>query len=112
MSRADVLRERLFANLDQLVEDVEELVDATSEPSNGAISSLHQRISQSLATAKNTVAQVKKIFNASREGAETVVFYARQHCWARIAIKIGAVMALACIVRHRCHGNHPRAEDS
>ena len=102
MNRADVVRERLLANLDQLVEDVEELVNATAEPSDdGAIASVRRRISQTIASAKNSAAQAKKIFAASRQGAEAVISYTRQHYWAQIAMQAGAAMALACVVRSR-----------
>ena len=102
MNRADVVRERLLANLDQLVEDVEELVNATGESGDdGAIASLRRRISQTIATAKNSVAQAKKIFAATRHSAEAVVSYTRNHCWAQVALKAGAAMALACVVRSR-----------
>ena len=102
MNRADVVWERLLANLDQLVEDVEELVNATAEPSDdGTIASVRRRISQTLASAKNSVVQAKKIFAATRHSAEAVVSYTRDHCWARVAMQAGAVMALACVVRSR-----------
>jgi ElaB/YqjD/DUF883 family membrane-anchored ribosome-binding protein len=102
MNRADVVRERLLTNLDQLVEDVEELVNATGERSDdGVIASVRRRISQTLASAKNTLEQANRIFDASRQGAEAVVSYTRDHCWTRVAMKAGAVMALACVARSR-----------
>jgi len=110
MSRADVVRERLFANLDQLVEDVEALVDATSDRSDGAIASVRQRISHTATSAKNTILQAKKIINASRKSAEAVMTYTRNHCWARLAIQAGAAVALLCVARSRIRRNHLRPQ--
>lgn len=113
MNRADVVRERLLANLDQLVEDVEELVNATAEPSDdGTIASVRRRISQTLASAKNSVVQAKKIFAATRQSAETVVSYTRDHCWARVAMQAGALMALACVVRTRWRRSHLQSQEA
>jgi len=110
MSRADVVRERLIVDIDRLVEDIEELVNATAEPSDdGAIASVRRRISQTIASAKNSVAQAKKIIAASRQGAEAVVWYTREHCWARGAMQVGAVMALACVVRSRWRRSHQQS---
>ena len=111
MSRADVVRERLIADIDRLVEDIEELVNATAESSDdGAIASIRRKISQTIASAKNSVAQAKTIFAASRQCAEAVVSYTREHCWARVAMQAGAAMALACVVRSRWRRNHQQSQ--
>ena len=111
MSRADVVRERLIADIDRLVEDIEELVNATAESSDdGAIASIRRKISQTIASAKNSVAQAKTIFTTSRHGAEAVILYTREHCWARVAIQVGAAMALACVVRSRWRRSHQQLQ--
>jgi ElaB/YqjD/DUF883 family membrane-anchored ribosome-binding protein len=111
MSGVDVVRERLIADIDRLVEDIEELVNATAESSNdGAIASVRRKISQTIASAKNSVAQAKTIFAVSRQGAEAVVSYTSEHCWARVAVQAGAAMALACVLRSRWLRSHQRSQ--
>ena len=113
MSRADVVRDRLIADIDRLVEDVEDLVNATVESNDdGAIASVRRKISHTIASAKSSVAQAKAFFAASRHGAEAVVLYTSEHCWARVAMQAAAAMALACVVRSRWRRNHQQLQAS
>jgi ElaB/YqjD/DUF883 family membrane-anchored ribosome-binding protein len=102
MSRAEIARERLFANLKVLMEDVEELVKATAEQTDDGVSSLRERVFRTLESAKRTLSQGKNMLNTSRQSAEAAISYAQNNPWATAGIAAGAAMALACLVWSRC----------
>lgn len=98
MSKAEIAREKLFSNLRALMEDVEELLKATAEQSGDGMSSLRERILQTLESGKGTLAQGKRILNTSKQGAEAAMTYAHENPWATLGIVMGAGVALACLL--------------
>jgi ElaB/YqjD/DUF883 family membrane-anchored ribosome-binding protein len=102
MSRAEIARERLLANLKALLGDVEELVKATAEQTDDGVSSLRGRVFRTLESAKSTLSQGKKALNTSRQSAEAAISYAQDNPWAIAGIAAGAAMALACFIWNRC----------
>ena len=102
MSRAEIARERLLANLKALLGDIEELVKATAEQTDDGVSSLRGRVFRTLESAKSTLSQGKKALNTSRQSAEAAISYAQDNPWAIAGIAAGAAMALACFIWNRC----------
>jgi ElaB/YqjD/DUF883 family membrane-anchored ribosome-binding protein len=82
MSRAEIARERLFANLRVLMEDVGELVKATAEQADDGVFSLCGRVFRTLESAKSILSQRKKALNTSRPSAEAAISYAQDNPWA------------------------------
>ena len=84
------------------MEDVEELMKATAENADDGISSLRERIRERLVTAKNTLAQGKRVLETSRQEAEAAVSYAQENPWAMAGIAAGAAVALVGLLWSRC----------
>jgi ElaB/YqjD/DUF883 family membrane-anchored ribosome-binding protein len=94
-SKTEAAREKLFDHLKTLVEDIEELLKATTEQSSDGISLLRDRLTESLEQGKRTLRQGRKILQASREGAETAMSYAHENPWAVFGVALGTGAALA-----------------
>lgn len=104
MSRTEIAREKLFANLKVLTEDVEELVKSTAEQTDNGLSSLRQRVLRTLEPIKDTLSlsNGKEILNTSKQGARVAISYAEENPWATAGIATGAAMALVCLLWSRC----------
>lgn len=101
MSKAEIAREKLFSNLRALMEDVEELLKATAEQGGDGMSSLRERIVQTLESGKDTLAHGRKMLDKSKQGAEAAMTYAQENPWATLGIAVGAGVALACLLWSR-----------
>lgn len=94
-SKTEAAREKLFDHLKTLVEDIEELLKATAEQSGDGISLVRDRLIESLEKGKRTLSQGRRILQAARDGAETVITDAQENPWALFGIALGAGAALA-----------------
>ena len=93
MSRAEIARERVFDNLKVLAGDVEELVKATAEQTDDGVSSLRERIRETLETAKSTLTQGvrgRKMLKTSQQGAEAAMSFAQDNPWTIAGVATGA----------------------
>jgi len=104
MSRAEIARERVFDNLKVLAGDVEELVKATAEQTDDGVSSLRERIRQTLETAKSTLTQGvrgRKMLKTSQQGAEAAMSFAQDNPWTIAGVATGAAMVFLCLLWSR-----------
>ena len=104
MSRAEIARERVFDNLKVLAGDVEELVKATAEQTDDGVSSLRERIRETLETAKSTLTQGvrgRKMLKTSQQGAEAAMSFAQDNPWTIAGVATGAAMVFLCLLWSR-----------
>jgi ElaB/YqjD/DUF883 family membrane-anchored ribosome-binding protein len=98
MSRAEIARDRLFANVRTLVEDVEELLKATAEQTGDGMSTLRDRLLQTLESGKTTLAQSRRALQSSRRGADAAISYAQDNPRTAVGVALCAGLALGLLL--------------
>lgn len=93
MSQAQVSRDKLAADFQAVMEDIEALIGAEGEKAESEVKALRARIRDKLDQTRRTVAHFQEeSFERAREAARKTDDYVHDHPWQ--AVGVGAALGL------------------
>lgn len=93
-------KEKLIADLRNLVNDAEELLKATATMAGEKVTVARQKVEQSLIEGKKALADAEQVVRKkSKECAEIADDYVRENPWSAIGIAAGAGLVLGLLIR-------------
>lgn len=88
-------KDRLVADLKQMIADAEELLQATAHQTEGKVADLRSRISDNLRSARSKLADAEQALESkARDAAKATDNYVHENPWK----SIGAVAGIALLV--------------
>jgi ElaB/YqjD/DUF883 family membrane-anchored ribosome-binding protein len=93
-------KEKLAADLRNLINDAEELLRATASQAGDKIAVARQKIEQSLVEGRKSLADAEKVL--VEKGKEAVDFaddYVRENPWSAVGIAAGVGLVLGMLIR-------------
>ncbi len=100
MESEAVSKDKLVADLRNLVSDAEELLKATASQAGDKIGAARQKIEQSLIEGKKALADAEKnLVDKSKEAAEIADDYVRDNPWSAVGIAAAAGLVLGLLIR-------------
>lgn len=103
-TRPDTLagKEKLVADLQRVIADAEELMQATANQTEGKVVELRDRINENLRTARHRLADAEDaIKEKTREVARVTDDYVHDHPWSAIGAAAGAGLVIGLLIGRR-----------
>jgi len=95
-------KERLAADLRQLIADAESLVAETAHHSEGRIVALRERVTENLKAARYKLADVEDAIKVkTREVARATDDYVHEHPWSAMGVAAGVGLIVGMIISRR-----------
>lgn len=95
-------REKLVADLKQLIADAEELLQATAHQSEGKVAELRVRMNENLRVARNKLADAEAAIKAkTREVARATDDYVHENPWKAIGVGAGIGLVVGLLIGRR-----------
>lgn len=95
-------KERLVADLRQVVTDAEELLSATAHQTEGKVVALRERISDNLREARYKLVDAEEALKAkTREVARATDDYVHENPWRSIGIAAGVGLVVGLLIGRR-----------
>ena len=95
-------KERLAADLRQLIADAESLVAETAHNSEGKISALRERMTENLKAARYKLADMEDAIKVkTREVARATDDYVHEHPWKAIGTAAGVGLIVGLLIGRR-----------
>ncbi|MBW0170603.1 MAG: DUF883 family protein [Hydrogenophaga sp.] len=102
--RQDTLpgKEKLVADLQRVIADAEELMQATAHQTEGKVAELRERISDNLRDARHKLADAEDaIKEKTREVARATDDYVHEHPWSAIGAAAGLGLVVGLLISRR-----------
>jgi len=102
--RQDTLpgKEKLVADLQRVIADAEELMQATAHQTEGKVAELRERISDNLREARHKLADAEDaIKEKTREVARATDDYVHEHPWPAIGAAAGLGLVIGLLISRR-----------
>ncbi len=102
--RQDTLagKEKLVADLQRVISDAEELMQATAHQTEGKVAELRERISDNLRDARHKLADAEDaIKEKTREVARATDDYVHEHPWSAIGAAAGLGLVVGLLISRR-----------
>lgn len=97
-----VNKEKLVADLRQVISDAEELMRATAHQTDGKITELRERIGENLRQARYKLADAEEAIKAkTREVARATDDYVHENPWKAIGVAAGAGLIVGLLIGRR-----------
>lgn len=95
-------KERLISDLQRVIADAEELMQATAHQTEGKVVELRERINQNLLDARHKLADAQDaIREKTREVARATDDYVHEHPWRAIGTAAGAGLLIGLLIGRR-----------
>lgn len=95
-------REKLVADLKQVIADAEELLQATAHQSEGKVAELRVRMNENLRVARNKLADAEAAIKAkTREVARATDDYVHENPWKAIGVGAGIGLVVGLLIGRR-----------
>jgi ElaB/YqjD/DUF883 family membrane-anchored ribosome-binding protein len=106
MSRAaqDTLanKEKLVSDLQRVISDAEELMQATAHQTEGKVVELRERITENLRSARHKLADAEEaIKEKTKEMARVTDDYVHEHPWRAIGTAAGVGLVIGLLIGRR-----------
>jgi ElaB/YqjD/DUF883 family membrane-anchored ribosome-binding protein len=106
MSRAaqDTLanKEKLVSDLQRVISDAEELMQATAHQTEGKVVELRERITENLRSARHKLADAEEtIREKTKEMARVTDDYVHEHPWRAIGTAAGVGLVIGLLIGRR-----------
>lgn len=96
----EAAKDKLTADLRNLVSDAEELLKATATQAGEKVTIARQKVEQSLVEGKKALADAEQVVREkSKEYAEIADDYVRENPWNAIAVAAGTGLLLGLLIR-------------
>jgi ElaB/YqjD/DUF883 family membrane-anchored ribosome-binding protein len=93
-------KEKLAADLRNLINDAEELLRATATQAGDKIAVARQRIEESLVEGRKSLADAEKVLvEKSKEAVDLADDYVRENPWSAVGIAAGVGIVLGMLIR-------------
>jgi ElaB/YqjD/DUF883 family membrane-anchored ribosome-binding protein len=102
--RQDTLpgKDKLVADLQRVIADAEELMQATAHQTEGKVAELRERISDNLRDARHKLADAEDaIKEKTREVARATDDYVHEHPWSAIGAAAGLGLVVGLLISRR-----------
>jgi ElaB/YqjD/DUF883 family membrane-anchored ribosome-binding protein len=97
-----VNKEKLVADLRQVISDAEELMRATAHQTDGKIAELRERIGENLRQARYKLVDAEEAIKAkTREVARATDDYVHENPWKAIGVAAGAGLIVGLLIGRR-----------
>lgn len=95
-------KEKLVADLKQVIADAEELLQATAHQSEGKVAELRVRMNENLRVARNKLADAEAAIKAkTREVARATDDYVHENPWKAIGVGAGIGLVVGLLIGRR-----------
>lgn len=95
-------KEKLVADLQRVIADAEELMQATAHQTEGKVVELREKINENLRNARHKLADVEDtIRHKTREVARATDDYVHEHPWLAISTAAGAGVVIGLLIGRR-----------
>ncbi len=95
-------KEKLVADLQRVIADAEELMQATADQTEGKVAELRERINDNLRAARHRLADVEDaIKERTREMARATDDYVHDHPWSAIGAAAGVGLVVGLLIGRR-----------
>jgi ElaB/YqjD/DUF883 family membrane-anchored ribosome-binding protein len=106
MSRSDLetqaTKERLISDLQKVIADAEELMQATAHQTEGKVVELRERISDNLRNARHKLVDVEiSVKEKTKEVARATDDYVHEHPWRAIGTAAGVGLVIGLLIGRR-----------
>lgn len=106
MSRAELdtqaTKERLISDLQKVIADAEELMQATAHQTEGKVVELRERITDNLRNARHKLVDVEaSIKEKTKEMARATDDYVHDHPWRAIGTAAGVGLVIGLLIGRR-----------
>lgn len=95
-------KEKLVADLQRVISDAEELMQATAHQTEGKVVELREKINENLRNARHKLADVEDTIRLkTREVARATDDYVHEHPWRAIGTAAGAGLIIGLLIGRR-----------
>ncbi len=95
-------KEKLVADLQRVIADAEELMQATAHQTEGKVVELREKINENLRNARHKLADVEDTIRyKTREVARATDDYVHEHPWLAISTAAGAGLVIGLLIGRR-----------
>ncbi len=95
-------KEKLVADLQRVIADAEELMQATAHQTEGKVAELRERINENLRAARYKLADAEDAIKArTREMARATDDYVHEHPWRAIGTAAGVGLVIGLLISRR-----------
>lgn len=106
MNRADLdtqaTKERLVSDLQKVIADAEELMQATAHQTEGKVVELRERITENLRNARHKLVDVEiSVKEKTKEVARATDDYVHEHPWRAIGMAAGVGLVIGLLIGRR-----------
>ena len=96
-----VTKEKLVEDLKTVISDAEELLRATASHAGDRVSTVRQKVQDSLQRAKAELADVDVLLEQGKEAARATDEYVRAHPWQSVGIAAGIGVIIGLLISRR-----------
>jgi ElaB/YqjD/DUF883 family membrane-anchored ribosome-binding protein len=106
MNRADLdtqaTKERLVSDLQKVIADAEELMQATAHQTEGKVVELRERITENLRNARHKLVDVEiSVKEKTKEVARATDDYVHEHPWRAVGTAAGVGLVIGLLIGRR-----------
>ncbi|MDP2417743.1 MAG: DUF883 family protein [Hydrogenophaga sp.] len=95
-------KERLVSDLQKVIADAEELMQATAHQTEGKVVELRERISENLRNARHKLVDVEiSVKEKTKEVARATDDYVHEHPWRAIGTAAGVGLVIGLLIGRR-----------
>lgn len=95
-------KEKLVADLQRVIADAEELMQATANQTEGKVVELREKINENLRNARHKLADVEySVREKTREVARATDDYVHEHPWRAIGTAAGVGLVIGLLIGRR-----------
>jgi ElaB/YqjD/DUF883 family membrane-anchored ribosome-binding protein len=95
-------KEKLVSDLQRVISDAEELMQATAHQTEGKVVELRERISENLRSARHKLADAEEtIKEKTKEMARVTDDYVHEHPWRAIGTAAGVGLVIGLLIGRR-----------
>jgi ElaB/YqjD/DUF883 family membrane-anchored ribosome-binding protein len=96
-----VTKEKLVEDLKIVISDAEELLHATASHAGDRISTVRQKVQDSLQRAKAELAEVDVLLDQGKQAVQAADEYVRAHPWQSVGIAAGIGVIIGLLISRR-----------
>jgi ElaB/YqjD/DUF883 family membrane-anchored ribosome-binding protein len=106
MNRSDLdtqaTKERLVSDLQKVIADAEELMQATAHQTEGKVVELRERITENLRNARHKLVDVEiSVKEKTKEAARATDDYVHEHPWRAVGTAAGVGLVIGLLIGRR-----------
>jgi ElaB/YqjD/DUF883 family membrane-anchored ribosome-binding protein len=95
-------RERLVADLKQVIADAEDLMQATAHQTEAKVAALRERVAENLKDARHRLADAEELVKAkTRAAARATDDYVHEHPWKAVGMAAGVGLIVGLLIGRR-----------